>query len=479
MESHLERHLKLYALIVFAVFLVVYGSIFFKLYEQNHKSWNSLIMSAADSEGYLQLAENIKNHGVFSSSKTQPFIPETMAVPGYPFFISIIKIIFRSYLVASILQVLSVLASGYLIFKIGRKVISTAAGFFASLLFIFSADVILYAPVIMTDILYVFLSVLSMYIIFFQNGGSGKIRNIILGGLICGVAILTRAVGILLPLIFGLFLLIDLIKNEKRSLKNAFASVLLLGLSVAVVIMPWVVRNKIVAGAWGISVTESVNFYLDNIPQYLCMKQDPSSCYDKKKMDELSFSLAKAVGVEDTKVRPLENTDLLSIKYSNAMAKETLRIIRGDLIGFTSYYLKTTLPRFFFSSGFKRLSMNLRGDTGDTKNNDLVDFFYRGEYSLMWQGLKSQPLYSLNRIWLLLIVILSGLSLFKVRTNKFILMFLMIIAQYVLITGPTSYFRYRLPAVPFLALCAMAGLWFLIDVFHRRSGNVKKDVMPA
>jgi hypothetical protein len=294
------------------------------------------------------------------------------------------------------------------------------------------------------------------------------------------MAILTRAVGLLLPFIFGAFLFIDLIKNEKRNLRNVFVSILLLGLSVAVVVMPWVLRNKIVAGAWGISVGESANFYLFNIPQYLCLKQDPSSCYDKKKMDDRAFSLAKSIGYyKDTKIRPIDNPDLISIKYSDAMARESLRIISSDWIGFASYYLKTTLPRFFFSSSFKRLSMDLRGDTSDTKNNDLIDFFYRGEYNLMWQGLKSQPVYTLNRIWLLLVIILCGLSLFKVRTNKFILMFLIIIAQYVLITGPTSYFRYRLPADPFIIICAMAGLWFLIDVFHRRFGNVKRDVMST
>ncbi len=479
MESHLKRHLKLYILIALAVFLVVYGSIFFKLYERNHRDWNSFITSAADSEGYLQLAENLKNHSVFSLSKSQPFIPETRATPGYPFFVFITELLFKSYLAVSVLQVLSVLASGYMIFKIGQKVISTTAGFFASLLFIFSADVILYTPVIMTDILYVFLSILSMYILFFRNGDSGKPRYIILGGLICGTAILTRPVGILLPFIFGAFLFIDLIKNEKRNLRSAFVSVLLLGLSVAVVVMPWVLRNKIVVGVWGISVTESFNFYFDNIPQYLCLKRDPSSCYDKKKMDDLIFSLAKAIGNYNTEIRPKDNPDMLSIKYSNAMTRESLRIISGDWIGFTSYYLKTTLPRFFFSSAFKKLSMDLRGNTSDTENNDLADFFYRGEYNLMWQGLKSQLAYTLDRIWLLLLIILCGLSLFKIRTNKFILMFLIIIAQYVLITGPTSYFRYRLPADPFIVICAMAGLWFLIDVFRRRFGNIKKDVMPA
>lgn len=478
LESSLKKHGKIYFLTAFVVFIAVYGLVFFRLHELSHKSWNSFVLVGDSIEELIPLADNLKNYGIFSQSESPPFIPESFRTPGYPLFIAAVKLFFKNYFAISVIQAFLVFLSGYLIFKIGQKVLSTTAGFFAFLLYIFSANVILHSLYVLSDNLYAFFSILSVYLLFFRDDDLGKARNIILAGLALGVTIFIKPVGALLPLIFGFFLFVFLIKKQK--FRKVLFSVLLLELAVFAVILPWGIRNKIVTGSswkifsvsnsWGMTSTGTFNLYYFYIPQYLCLKQDPRSCYDEKNMADIKASLRRAIGYND------ENLDLLSsIKYSSAMAEESLRIINGDRLGFASYYLKATLPRFFLSSSFKRLAMDLSGDSDNTKNNTLRDFAFRGEFSSMWQKIKAQPVYTLGIIWSFLITILCVLSLFKIRSNGFILMFLLIIAHYVFITGPAAYFRYRLPADPFIIIAALAGLLFLTGFSHRNSGAWAKN----
>src|SRR3989344_9578370 len=53
-----------------------------------------------DSPGYMLLAKNLVEHGVFSLSDAPPYIPSNIRTPGYPLFLALIYFIFHSFVPA-------------------------------------------------------------------------------------------------------------------------------------------------------------------------------------------------------------------------------------------------------------------------------------------------------------------------------------------------------------------------------------------
>ena len=89
-----------------------------------------------DSAGYLSLAENMELGFGFAWDVGLPFTPDSFRTPGYPTFLLAHHVIFDSYGVAIITQILLSLIIALLIMRIGERYFTTKAGIIAAFLFL-------------------------------------------------------------------------------------------------------------------------------------------------------------------------------------------------------------------------------------------------------------------------------------------------------------------------------------------------------
>jgi len=155
----------------------------------------------ADAEKYFLLAINLARDGIYSMDVAPPFSPTTTITPGFPLFLAPIIALsdslessFRTILIIqSLLGALSVL----LLYLLSRLVMpflwAAAFGFILGLI----PHHIVFTGYVLTETWFAFLFISSIYsLIRYLN--SGTKYWLVLAGLLCGVAALTRPAALLL-----------------------------------------------------------------------------------------------------------------------------------------------------------------------------------------------------------------------------------------------------------------------------------------
>ena len=232
------------------------------------------ITPTVDADAYDAIATNLVNGNGYVENAELPVVEDSAigrVGPGYQFFLFIIyKIFGHHFEIVWIIQALLHTFSAGLLFLISRKIFSEGGqwiGIAAAALYVFFIDVLQMSAMIMTESLFLFLSVLSIYFFvnFFQNATT---KNSIYLGLSIALCILTRPTALLLLGVFVVFAI------SKRYFLQA---VILVACFVAVV-GPWTLRNYLVfdrfimttaAGGYDIWVGNNLeaNGELDPSPQ--------------------------------------------------------------------------------------------------------------------------------------------------------------------------------------------------------------------
>ncbi len=401
----------------------------------------------SDSVGYVVLADNILNNQVFSGSQIVPYLPDTFRTPGYPLLLAGFKAIFGSYALFPLLQILMVLGTAFLIYKIGAKLFSEVIGFAATFLYILDPNTIFHTLVLLSDIPYVFFLLLAVYFIFFSEWKKFYILNLA-GGIFLGLTTLIRPISMFLLILLLPFYF--LAKRNRFSAQNILAGAAILIVGYSLMVAPWMIRNKAVAGVWGISSVGAFNLFHYNIPEFLSFKYGITP-------DEARLSLQEKLGdVSPRDIAKLSNSELLN--------DISLRYLKEDTIGYAKFHLIKTIP-FFFSSGIKNFFAfynDIQGyNTFQVTTVNMTNLLFRRQIKEFMSALKSAPLIALENFSWLFIATFAFIPTFFSQKNRWLmLMFLFIIFYFAILTGPVAYSRFRLPASPFLFLLAAGG--FLI-----------------
>jgi 4-amino-4-deoxy-L-arabinose transferase-like glycosyltransferase len=384
-----------------------------------------------DSTEYTILAQNLIEHHWFSMSTSTPIVPEVFRTIGYPLFVASIVIVFKSLFAVTFFQIVLTIGSALLIYCIGKKLFPDIVGFVAALIFIVEPTNIFHTLVILSDALFVFLLLLSVYILFFTE--SQNYKKIFVVGIIIGTATLVRPIaifslGIFVPLYFWL-------NYKKYTRHTVFVFLIALVLGYGLLVGPWTIRNKAQTGYWSLSSVTNVNLYHYNVPDFLAWKGMPR--------DQAYELVEKETGVSLADARLFENTSKikeLSKKY-----------IIGDLIGYVPFHTIRGLP-FIFSSGIS-----------------LIDQFNTTFSEPMYKGHISQYVINAERFSWVGILFLALVSPVFFRREKSVYIFLIIVFYFWILTGPVAYARYRLPAEPFLLLlaCATVYQFFKLHLFNQ------------
>ncbi len=180
-----------------------------------------------DSVTYLDLTRYFAAGGFFpdyfgSKGHLHPWINYPM---GYPLFLDLCRyfsgglgwgraVIFFQH----VLSLFSVL----LLFMIGQRMGYSKAGFCAALAYALYLPRVLYAQSIMAESLFIFLSLLSVYIFFGILSGKSNMRDGIGLGLAVAYAVLTKPLGVLSVIIFLVYFLVYSV--DKRVILGFFFS---------------------------------------------------------------------------------------------------------------------------------------------------------------------------------------------------------------------------------------------------------------
>lgn len=434
-------------LLIISLFFIYIPFWFYTIYIHNLQVSTenvTLPILGSDSLEYKILAENIVNLKTFSIDGSNF---EIFRTPGYPFFIAAIISIYNSYFLVTLVQIFLVLLTTFFIYKISLMFLSHRRSLLISFIFLLEPSVVLHSSIILSDIPYIFLIIFSIYIILKKE----SILRYFWVGLIIGLSVLFRPISLFIA---PIFVLLGLYVDKNFIIKSVLLKIFLISLGFMIVVFPWIFRNYKVADFIGVSSVSSYNMFYYNIPMFKSWKDGNSSMQDKLDEQLIYFGLERD---------ELRDPNLLPI--FDSYSKE---FIKNNIFEY-SYFHLIKLNSFFFGSSIKIVvqsyNMVFESDENINFNTSISNLFYKGDVLSMLKVFYSESLFTLERIIWLIIFILMFIPVFIKKYRFISIIFILFIFYFAILTGPVSYVRYRLPAVPFMFI--LAG--FSIDLIFNNS----------
>lgn len=403
-----------------------------------------------DQIGYVDIADNIINHHTFSEKLAAPFAPGTFRTPGLPALLVVWKTIFRSYTAFPLFQILLAVIAAFLISKMGEKLYSRGVGGVAGLFFLLDPNTVYHTLVVQTDLLNAFVVVLIFYLFCCSQKKSSKIGAFIFG-LLIGYSTLVRPISMFLIVFFIPFYWYF---ERKIGVKKLAVNFLLFLVGFCILVVPWLVRNKIQTGVAGISSVKDYNFFQYYIPSYMAYKQ--------------GITEAAAKDILFKELAPITNEQSDSLTYAPQVKAIWMKHFKEDPFGYGVFHVVKVLP-VFLSSGTKTFLEgygNMIGTTLYKSPGSMTDLLVHFKFKMLASELMKNPWVLIEEIGLAIIALLALASIFFSKNRSYTILFIGIILYFSLLTGTVAYSRFRMPIAPFLFLLALFTL-SQIRVFFR------------
>ncbi len=421
----------------------------------------TLPVYGSDSSGFVSLADNWLTHGNFGHERGEH---ETFRTPGYPFMLALWKSVFGSYTYFPLLQILLVYLTAVLLFSLGRFLFSSPVGAVASVLFLIDPNTIYHALVILSEIPHVFFLTLATYVIIVRPR---VFSPEFVSGVLLALSVLIKPVSLYLPLIFALYIVVREAMSGAEFVRRAALSVLLLLLSFSAVLMPWIARNRVVSGVWGVSSVSAFNLFHYTVPEFLSYR-------DHITPDQGRLRLQNEA--------PVPLSGYADLAYSAQLTHVALGYIVRDPLHFAEFYAVKTLP-FFFSSSLDNFFATYNDIAGAAvfpqKSVNLTNLLLRGDVAGVVHYLRANPVSTTEQIILCALLLLAFIALLgRVRFREITFLFL-IVLYFAAVTGPVAYARFRIPASPFLFILASAGFFASMRLLWRKPRAVGAALSPS
>jgi len=408
--------------------------------------------AVSDAGGYHQIAVNLLEHRVYSvhplSSSGSPISTSIiLRTPVYPFFVAGIYAIsgYRVYMVL-LLQIVIGALSCLLIYGIGSMLFNKKVGFLAGCLLAVDFVSLLYANMLMTETLFTFLFLASIYfVVRFLKRSS--IKYLVWGGLFMGLATLCRPVSLYFPVFLVLFFIFSSFFKRTR-LVSRIANGLVFILVFLLVLSPWLIRNTVVSGFPHISSMGRM-LLMDNA---VFLEQARSGRSFREIQGEFSKELENLVKGKNL-------SEIEEVRIAQQLGLE--KIMKHPVL-YARVHLAGTLPTLVEpgSSEFWRLlGKKPRGI------HILSEFLTKGSGGVIATVLGnksfSQICYIGGAMIFLLIIyialIAGSIDLILKRKYSVVILFLAILGYFLLAVGPLGNMRYRVPIMPYIMLLAAYG----------------------
>jgi 4-amino-4-deoxy-L-arabinose transferase-like glycosyltransferase len=193
--------------------------------------------NSMDAQNYLLIARNLaEGRGFVIGSE-----PTVFVAPLYPAVIAGLQLLFgESIWVIKVFQAILGGVSVWLIYLLGGEIFRRQVAYIAAALFAFHPEMIALAAFIYTEVLFIFLLLLTLLFIT-KAVKTGKRSSFLLAGLLLGVTNLCRGTVMYFP---GFLFLLLLFYRNGLWLRRMTGAVLLT-VAMALTMLPWAARNYI------------------------------------------------------------------------------------------------------------------------------------------------------------------------------------------------------------------------------------------
>lgn len=200
-----------------------------------------------DAHHYVLLGRNVYQHGSYSRSENAPFVQDMLRTPVYPLFAGGLDLLGGAVAIY-LVQVLLHLGSCWLLFLLVQEMAGRRAAIIASLLLATDLVVVTACFEAMSEVLFLIL-LLASCVCWLPEASVPSRRRDLAGGVLLGLAILTRPAALYLPVLISAIFLCR--GSARRVLYLVTPVALLLGL--------WVVRNAVVCGLPRLTTIDTYN----------------------------------------------------------------------------------------------------------------------------------------------------------------------------------------------------------------------------
>lgn len=410
----------------------------------------------SDSQVYAKLANNLVHYRVFSNQDAPPFHPDSNRTPGYPLWVAFIQATFGSLKAVSVTQIIMTALTSLLILAIGKKFFSQGIGFMAALLYILDPVTMLHSLIISTEVLFIFLLLIALYLLFFAER-----KRVFLSGITLGFVALVKPIGLFLPFIFIPFFALTQIKTH--AMKKVFMGFILFISGYAIVVSPWVIRNKVATGVAGISAAGLCNVMKANLPKLLAIQKGSSF------FEELG-QLHKKHHLEKTECS-LENTALFKKVFFAYLKEYPIEYFKMHVEGALLVPLASSLKLMVYEVSPLRKTLVKLNLLQDQNLPIASNYFLQGKTAEMIQYYSDKAkigfVFLLEHLFWFILSLFAILSFFLSPKDKRVwnLLFMALIIYFCILISPVPSARYRLLLEPFLLLLSMIGFNRLVAVF--------------
>lgn len=211
---------------------------------------------APDSHVYILSARSMLSE--------KPFWHDVYKTPGYPAFLAAFMTLGETpqtgWLIIAVQHLLGFIAIS-VFYMIGKQVFGRTVAFWSSLLFSLHTLLLFYETSVMSEVLFIFLLSLlllqSLRLLSHPTPGAA-----LLVGALGAMATLTRPIAqgfvvCIVAVMFGTVLL-----RDREQLRRAIGAALIIGVTYAAAVLPWMYVNSRTYGFWGISLGHGFGLFI-------------------------------------------------------------------------------------------------------------------------------------------------------------------------------------------------------------------------
>jgi 4-amino-4-deoxy-L-arabinose transferase-like glycosyltransferase len=433
-------------------------------------TWRSHNAIVGDSRSYLVPATSLAADMTFRSLG----LPEIFRTPGYPLFLFVCWVNGPfGFGIAQIVQVLFSVATVYLTFRLAEQVASRPAALWAAGLQALSVVSVAVCPLIVTECLYTFLFLATFYLLVRHLRDGGNPWCLAGAALLAAMATYVKPVGMIWIPIVVLVLL-----GRPGRLRNAAVFMTLFVVSVA----PWYLRNASETGYRGFSTVGDFNWLFYEAAGVWAKIHGMSIV---EAQNDLNLRYRQQVVARHLQSSPASSKqgafDVNAERNPSAIALER-EMANGIILPhfplFARVHLLSSLGSLLPASNLVLEMLDVTsGATGTLSVLQQQGAVAAWNHYFRANG---RAALLLMPEFILMAVQYGGLLLFvfhtlrnRARPSAVIALFVMTSAAFLLIGGPASTARMRLPVEPLLNIGAAGGFVWLLNR-HKQAGSADR-----
>jgi 4-amino-4-deoxy-L-arabinose transferase-like glycosyltransferase len=417
---------------------------------------------SVDARGYHQLALNLLESGSFTPQNGSPSLLGAIRTPLYPTFLApVLALAGDAGRAVPLAQALLDTGTVALVYGLGRQLAGPRSGWIAALLYAVNPISFLLVGEALTEVLLAFLLALTflLFVAALQAGRKGY-GLLILTGLASGLAILCKPNVLALPIILALGIAV-----WRRPSWRTVREMGLLAGTALLVLLPWLVRNRLVFGEWFLSLAFDDNLAhvsaVATVAEVQGEKVAPwTPRWEELYMTHVVVPARDRYGWEESG-EPLALNDALQRHHQ--MAAVAADLIRRHPVAFLAAHargvvhsLVPSMHRSWYGylTGRPWPQAGSLADTlaaaggrlaagGPAAAVDLLRAWWQRLASPAWQ------LWLASMIVSLLGSVLLAAGLWRLREQPAVLLSMGLVLLYLLLLpGPIAYLRFWMPGVP-------------------------------